>query len=411
MGVRILPRERITLKAHPASLGAGELASRADAVWPGEEWNALSEVSPRPAAVVVLAAGEGKRMHSATPKVLHSIGGRTLVGHAVAAARGLGPEQVVVVVGHGREQVVAHLAEVDPAAATAVQEQQNGTGHAVRVALDALAEQQGEVTGTVVVTCGDVPLLRTETLAALLAAHPGNAATVLTAVVPDPSGYGRLVRDVDGAVVGIVEHRDATPAQRAIGEINSGVYAFDGKLLRDALGRLSTANSQGEEYLTDVLGILREDGHRVGAVAADDHHEILGVNDRVQLAALRRLLNDRVLEAWMRAGVTVVDPLTTWVDVGVTLAPDVTLAPNTQLHGRTSVATGAVVGPNSTLTDCTVGEGATVLATHGSGAEIGPGATVGPWTYLRPGQGGRVRRDQELLRRPRLEGAAPVVRR
>ena len=341
---------------------------------------------PRPAAVVVLAAGEGKRMFSATPKVLHEIGGRPLLGHALAAARGLDPEQVVVVVGHGREQVVAYLADADPGAVPVVQERQNGTGHAVRVALDAVCAGPGAgIVGTVVVVCGDVPLLTTRTLAALLAAHEGNAATVLTALVPDPAGYGRLVRDADGAVLGIVEQRDATPEQQAIAEINSGVYAFEGKLLRDALGRLSTQNSQGEEYLTDVVAILRDDGHRVGALPAGDHHEILGVNDRVQLAALRRLLNDRVLDGWMRAGVTVVDPLSTWVDVGVTLAADATVAPNTQLHGRTRVAAGAVVGPHSTLTDTVVGEGATVLASHATGAEIGPGATVGPYSYLRPG--------------------------
>jgi bifunctional UDP-N-acetylglucosamine pyrophosphorylase/glucosamine-1-phosphate N-acetyltransferase len=186
-------------------------------------------------------------------------------------------------------------------------------------------------------------------------------------------------------VLAIVEQRDATEAQRAIAEINSGVYAFDGKLLRDALSRLRTDNSQGEEYLTDVLAILRDDGHRVGAVATPDHHEILGVNDRVQLAELRRLLNDRVLEAWMRAGVTVVDPASTWIDVQATLAADSTIHPNTQLHGRTEIATGAVIGPNSTLRDTIVGAGASVVASHATGAEIGPGATVGPYSYLRPG--------------------------
>jgi bifunctional UDP-N-acetylglucosamine pyrophosphorylase/glucosamine-1-phosphate N-acetyltransferase len=335
------------------------------------------------AAIVVLAAGEGTRMRSSTPKVLHEIGGRSLLGHALAAGRALGPERVLVVVGHAREQVVAHLAQVDPQALPVVQEQQNGTGHAVRIALEAT----GEIDGTVVVVCGDVPLLTGATLQDLLARHHGeeNAATVLTAVVPDPTGYGRLVRDEAGAVLAIVEQRDATEAQRAIAEINSGVYAFDGKLLRDALTRLRTDNSQGEEYLTDVLAILRDDGHRVGALAAGDHHEILGVNDRVQLAELRRLLNDRVLTGWMRAGVTVVDPASTWIDVQATLEADCTIHPNTQLHGATRVETGAVVGPNTTLTDTQVGAGASVLASHATGAEIGPGATVGPYSYLRPG--------------------------
>ncbi len=338
----------------------------------------------RPAAVVVLAAGEGTRMRSATPKVLHEIGGRSLVGHVLVAVRDADPERVVVVVGAGRELVTAHLGEIDPDAVTVVQEQRNGTGHAVRIAL---AEAAADVTGTVLVVCGDTPLLRGDTLTELLAAHvaTAGAATVLTAVMPDPTGYGRIVRDVEGAVVGIVEQRDATGAQLAIAEINSGVYAFDGALLRDALSRLRTDNSAGEEYLTDVLGILRADGHRVGAWAAGDHHEILGINDRVQLAQARRLLNDRVLEHWMRAGVTVVDPASTWIDVQVTLAPDVLLAPNTALHGSTRVATGAEIGPNSTLTDTDVGEHAHVLATHAKGAEIGAGANVGPFSFLRPG--------------------------
>jgi len=340
-------------------------------------------VSNRPAAVVVLAAGEGTRMKSATPKVLHPIAGRSLLGHALVAARAVNPEHVLVVVGHGRDQVTLCLAEIDPQAQPIVQQQQNGTGHAVRVALDAV----GELAGAVLVTCGDVPLLRGETLAALLETHEGSgfAATVLTAEVPDPRGYGRIVRDAAGEVAAIVEQKDADEAQRAIAEINSGVYVFDGKILRDALGRLSTENAQGEEYLTDVLGILRGDGRHVGAVVTPDHHEILGVNDRAQLAESRRLLNDRILLGWMRAGVTVVDPATTWIDVDVTLEADALVHPNTQLHGRTHVARGAEVGPNTTLRDTRVDEGATVISTYAVGAEIGPAATVGPFTYLRPG--------------------------
>jgi bifunctional UDP-N-acetylglucosamine pyrophosphorylase/glucosamine-1-phosphate N-acetyltransferase len=340
-------------------------------------------VSHRPAAVVVLAAGEGTRMKSATPKVLHPICGRSLVGHAVAAARAVDPEHLVVVVGHGRDQVIPHLAEIDPEAQPVVQEQQNGTGHAVRVALEAV----GELTGSVLVTYGDVPLLSGDTLAGLLQTHEshGFSATVLTANVPDPTGYGRIVRDAEGEVAAIVEQKDAGEAQRAIAEINSGVYVFDGKLLRDALSRLTTDNAQGEEYLTDVLGILRTDGRHVGALVTRDYHEILGVNDRRQLADLRRLLNDRILDAWMRAGVTVVDPASTWVDVDVTLEPDTVIHPHTQLHGRTHIARDAEVGPNVTLRDTRVDEGARVIATYAVGAEIGPAATVGPYTYLRPG--------------------------
>ncbi|MEU5091889.1 bifunctional UDP-N-acetylglucosamine diphosphorylase/glucosamine-1-phosphate N-acetyltransferase GlmU [Streptomyces sp. NPDC021356] len=339
----------------------------------------------RPAAVVVLAAGEGTRMKSATPKVLHEICGRSLVGHVLAAARELKPENLVVVVGHAREKVTAHLAEADSQARTAVQEKQKGTGHAVRMGLEELG---GAVDGTVIVVCGDTPLLTGETLRSLAAAHgaDGNAVTVLTAEVPDATGYGRIVRDgASGAVTAIVEHKDASEEQRAIREINSGVFAFDGRLLADALGKVRTNNSQGEEYLTDVLGILRDAGHRVGACVAGDHREIAGINNRVQLAEARRILNDRLLTAAMLSGVTVVDPATTWVDVTVTFEQDVVVYPGTQLHGATHLAEGAEVGPNSRLTDTRVGAGARVDNTVSVGAVVGPEASVGPYAYLRPG--------------------------
>ncbi|GAA1008762.1 MULTISPECIES: bifunctional UDP-N-acetylglucosamine diphosphorylase/glucosamine-1-phosphate N-acetyltransferase GlmU [Streptomyces] len=338
-----------------------------------------------PAAVIVLAAGEGTRMKSATPKVLHEICGRSLVGHVLAAARELKPENLVVVVGHAREQVTAHLAEIDAEVRTAVQEQQNGTGHAVRMGLEELG---GSVDGTVIVVCGDTPLLTGETLRNLAAVHhsDGNAVTVLTAEVPDATGYGRIVRDeVSGAVTAIVEHKDATEEQRAIREINSGVFAFDGRLLADALGKVRTDNSQGEEYLTDVLGILREAGHRVGACVAADHREIAGINNRVQLAEARRILNDRLLTAAMLSGVTVVDPATTWVDVSVTFERDVVVHPGTQLCGSTHLGEGSEVGPHSRLTDTRVGAGARVENTVAVGAVVGPGVSVGPYAYLRPG--------------------------
>jgi bifunctional UDP-N-acetylglucosamine pyrophosphorylase / glucosamine-1-phosphate N-acetyltransferase len=324
-------------------------------------------------------------MKSATPKVLHEICGRSLVGHVLAAARELRPESLVVVVGHAREQVAAHLVAVDPEVRTAVQAEQNGTGHAVRMALEELG---GAVDGTVVVVCGDTPLLTGETLGALAATHSadGNAVTVLTAEVPDATGYGRIVRDgVSGAVTGIVEHKDATESQRAIREINSGVFAFDGQLLADALGKVRTDNSQGEEYLTDVLGILREAGHRVGASVAADHREIAGINNRVQLAEARRILNERLLTRAMLDGVTVVDPATTWVDVTVSFEQDVTIHPGTQLHGATRLGEGSEVGPNCRLTDTQVGAGARVDNTVAFGSEIGAQASVGPFAYLRPG--------------------------
>ena len=340
--------------------------------------------SHRPAAVVIMAAGLGTRMKSAIPKVLHEIGGRSLVGHAVVTARALAPEHLVVVVGNGRELVEAHLKDVDPDARTAVQEQQLGTGDAVRAGLTAVP---ADFDGSVIVTSGDVPLLEAETLHELIADHDkqGNAVTVLTARVADPTGYGRIILGADGTVAGIVEHKDATPEQRQIDEINAGIYVFDAATLRDGLSRLTTDNAQGELYLTDVLAIARSDGKRVGAHVTDDAMQTEGVNDRVQLATLRAELNRRMLDKLMREGVTIVDPNTTWVDQTVQLARDVTLLPNTQLHGATTVETGTTIGPDTTLTDVQIGAGATIIRTHGSSSVIGDGASVGPFAYLRPG--------------------------
>ncbi|MGH3811158.1 MAG: bifunctional UDP-N-acetylglucosamine diphosphorylase/glucosamine-1-phosphate N-acetyltransferase GlmU [Pseudonocardiaceae bacterium] len=355
------------------------------------------------AAAIVLAAGEGTRMHSAIPKVLHPVAGRPLVEHAVRAAAGLVPEYLVVVIGHGRDAVDAHLRTVEATLGrelrVAVQVEQHGTGHAVCCALDTLP---AGLSGTVLVSYGDVPLLDTGTLSRLIAEHHriGHAATALSAVVADPTGYGRMLRDPSGAVTGIVEHRAATPAQRAITEINSGVYAFDAVVLRDALGRLSishslaTSNSQGELYLTDVLGLVRADGLPVGAYPCADPWLVAGVNDRVQLAAVGAELNRRLLEHWMRAGVTVVDPGSVWLDADVQLAPDVVLHPGVQLHAGTVIGPSAAIGPDSTLSGCTIGSGATVVRTHAVGAVVADGAQIGPFAYLRSGsrigQGAKV---------------------
>jgi bifunctional UDP-N-acetylglucosamine pyrophosphorylase/glucosamine-1-phosphate N-acetyltransferase len=341
-----------------------------------------------PLSTLVLAAGEGTRMRSTTPKVLHPIAGRPLVEHAVRAAAGLDPDHLVVVVGHGREAVSEHLDQLGKAlgrpVTTAVQETQHGTGHAVSCALEVLPPG---LTGTVLVSYGDTPLLDTATLSALLAEHRENehAVTVLTAVVTDPTGYGRIVRDASGAVRGIVEQRDATEAQLEITEINSGVYAFDAALLAEGLTRLSTDNAQGELYVTDVLTNACAGGHRVGALVVDDPWLTEGVNDRAQLSTLAAELNRRLVRRWQLSGVTVVDPATTWLDADVTLARDVVLEPGVQLRGGTSVGEGAVVGPDSTLTNVTVGPGAQVVRTHAVDSAIGEGASVGPFAYLRPG--------------------------
>ncbi len=338
---------------------------------------------PRPVAVIVLAAGEGTRMKSRIPKVLHSLCGRSMLGHALAAAGELDPQRLVVVAGHGRDEVSAEAARHAPGVCVVVQERLAGTGHAVRM----VTEELGAMPGTIVVTYGDMPLLRARTLTALIREHAiaGNAVTVLTARVQDPSGYGRVIRDDDGSLTEIVEEADATAAQRAIGEINSGCYAFDGTLLADAVKRVATSNAQGQEYLTDVVAILRGDGHPVGTVLAADPAEIQGVNDRVQLARARRAYNDRLLEAWMLAGITIVDPAATWVDVGVTLAQDAEIWPQTYLEGCTEIGPGARIGPGCVLRDTVVAQDATVRYAVCESAEIGPGADVGPFARLRPG--------------------------
>jgi bifunctional UDP-N-acetylglucosamine pyrophosphorylase / glucosamine-1-phosphate N-acetyltransferase len=341
----------------------------------------------RPAAVIVLAAGSGTRMRSKRSKVLHPICGRTMIGHVLSAASAVSPRQVVAVVGHGREEVGPHIQEEVPDAVLAVQETQEGTGHAVAVALEALRKSGGTPSGTVVVTMGDTPLLQGETLADLVADHEatGRAVTILTGELPDPYGYGRVVRDADGAVLEVVEEREADEAQAAIREINSGIYAFDGTFLARAVERIGNDNAKGEYYLTDVVAIARADGVTVGAHVVRDVAQTEGANDRAQLAGLAAQLNRRTLERWMRAGVTVVDPASTWVDVTVTLAQDVTLRPGVQLHGTTTVDEDAVVGPDTTLRDVRVGRGASVVRTHGEGAVVGERATVGPFSYLRPG--------------------------
>ena len=291
--------------------------------------------TPRPAAVIVLAAGEGTRMKSTTPKVLHPIGGVTLVGHAIRAARATGAEHVGVVVRHDRDRVVAVCTSIDADLVFADQDDVKGTGRAVECGLLALP---AGLSGTVLVTSGDVPLLTGDTLVELTRAHAesGCAVSVVTAHLADPTGYGRVVRGDGGRVEKIVEQKDATDAERALTEINSGIYAFEAEVLRDALAHVGTDNAQGEKYLTDVIAIARDAGHPVRAHVLDDLWQTEGVNDRVQLAAVGRELNRRVCERHMRAGVTIVDPATTWIDVDVSIGQDTTVLPGTQLLGATT---------------------------------------------------------------------------
>jgi bifunctional UDP-N-acetylglucosamine pyrophosphorylase/glucosamine-1-phosphate N-acetyltransferase len=336
-----------------------------------------------PLAVIVLAAGQGTRMKSSLPKVLHRIGGRPLVGHVLDTALALGPEQVVVVVRHERDLVADAVTGAAPGVLVVDQDEIPGTGRAVEVALEALADFAGDV----LVLSGDVPLLEAESLGILIQAHrdAAAAATVLSAVVDDATGYGRVIRDADGAVARIVEQKDATEAEAAVTEINAGVYVFRAPDLRAHLSLVGTANAQGEKYLTDVVALLRDSRLTVAVSTATDAGAALGVNDRVQLSEAGRLLNARTVRRWQLEGATILDPATTWIDVTATLAPDVTVLPNTHILRATAIATGAIVGPDTSLVDCEVGENATVTRTDATLAVIGAGASVGPFAYLRPG--------------------------
>jgi bifunctional UDP-N-acetylglucosamine pyrophosphorylase / glucosamine-1-phosphate N-acetyltransferase len=339
-------------------------------------------------AVLVLAAGPGTRMRSDTPKVLHTVAGRSMLAHSVHATSKVAPQHLVVVLGHAHElitPVIAELADsLSRAIEVALQDRPRGTGHAVLCGLSALPQ---DYSGVVIVISGDTPLLNSDTLADLIAAHTAGsaAATVLTTTIGDPLGYGRILRAADNDVLAIVEEADATPAQRQIREVNAGVYAFDIAALRSALGRLSSNNAQQELYLTDVVGILRGDRQTVQARHVDDSALVAGVNNRVQLAQVGAELNRRIVATHQMAGVTVVDPATTWIDVDVTIGRDTVIHPGTQLLGRTQIGGHCVIGPDTTLTDVTIGDGASVVRTHGDSSAIGTGATVGPYAYLRPG--------------------------
>jgi bifunctional UDP-N-acetylglucosamine pyrophosphorylase/glucosamine-1-phosphate N-acetyltransferase len=334
----------------------------------------------QPAAVIVLAAGAGTRMKSTKPKVLHEVLGLTLLDHVLHAASQLGSKQTLVIVGHGRDQVQEHLAKSFPAVATAVQAEQNGTGHAVKIALDAL----GDISGPVLVLAGDTPLLKTSDMQLTLESLSGKSAAVLTAHLVDATGYGRIVRNVNEGFEKIVEHRDAKDSELLITEVNSGVYAFDAKLLRESLAKLTTKNSQGEQYLTDVLGILRSEGHEVAAVATLEEN-ILGVNDRRQLADAGSILRTRINNEWMLAGVTMVDPNSVWIDRTAVLESDVTILSNVSITGTSLIKSGSTIGPDCSLHDTVADHCATVIRTTSNGAVIGEGANVGPYTYLRPG--------------------------
>jgi bifunctional UDP-N-acetylglucosamine pyrophosphorylase/glucosamine-1-phosphate N-acetyltransferase len=335
-------------------------------------------------AIIILAAGQGTRMKSAKPKVLHHLAGVPLVGHVLATARELAPAHIFAVVRHERDVVSAAITALLPEAVIVDQDEVPGTGRAAEVALHLLPS---DFDGDVVVVSGDVPLLDSATLAGLIAAHRASAAaaTLLSAVLDDATGYGRIVRGADGSVDRIVEQKDATDAERELTEVNSGTYVFRAGQLRDQLARVGTENASGEKYLTDVVGLLRAAGSEVTAVPVSESWIVEGINDRVQLAEAARRLNRLIVRGWQRAGVTILDPESTWIDLQATIAPDVELLPGTQISGPTVIERGAIIGPDTSLVSCEIGEGATVRRTDATLAVIGANATVGPFAYLRPG--------------------------
>jgi len=340
-------------------------------------------------SAIILAAGAGTRMRSDRPKPLHRICGRPMVLHVIHALERLQPENTAVVVGFGAEQVTKHVQHAAPGWANVVfaeQVEQNGTGDAATTGMGALGGDDYDDDATVVILPGDAPLLQAETLDELVATHVANsnAATMLTSVMPDPTGYGRVIRAGDGRVLRIVEQRDASAEELDVTEVCTSIYAFRRDLLGPALRNLNTDNSQGEFYLTDVIAGLAGMGHRIGAVQAPPA-ETQGVNDRWQLALAERELRNRTNRRWLLNGVTMLDPRQTFIDVTVTLGRDITIYPGTMLHGDTRVGDGTDLGPDTQLDNCAVGGNAVVSHTVGSDASIGDGATVGPFAHLPPG--------------------------
>jgi bifunctional UDP-N-acetylglucosamine pyrophosphorylase / glucosamine-1-phosphate N-acetyltransferase len=335
-------------------------------------------------AVIVLAAGQGTRMKSTLPKVLHPLAGVPIVGHVLATARELDPAHIVVVVRHERDAVAATILELLPEAVVVDQDEIPGTGRAVEQAIAALPTS---FAGDVMIVSGDVPLLDAATLTGLLEAHRAGvaAATLLSAIFDDATGYGRIVRTDDGAVDRIVEQKDATPDELEIHEVNSGSYIFHLEPLRRQLALVETHNAQGEKYITDVIGLLRAAGSEVTAVPVSENWIVGGINDRVQLAETAQRLNALIVRGWQLAGVTVRDPGSTWIDLQATIGEDVEILPGTMITGPTVIERGAIIGPDTSLDTCEIGEGATVRRTDATLAVIGAGASVGPFAYLRPG--------------------------
>jgi len=328
---------------------------------------------------VVLAAGKGTRMKSKLPKVLHRVCGKPMLRHVLDAAKAAGARRNIVVVGFGGEEVEQAIGDQ---AEFVTQAEQLGTGHAVLQAKELLSGEKG----TLMVLCGDTPLLTGNLLKKLYQAHEesGAKATVLTAIMPDAAGYGRIIRTADGSVEKIVEHKDATEEERKVREVNSGIYCFDTKALFEALAKVKNDNAQGEYYLPDVLEILRNGGEKIRAVAADDYEETLGINSRSQLAGAEKILRHRKNEELMAEGVTIMDPDTTFIDADVTIGQDTVIYPFTWIEGKTVIGENCVLGPSSRFQDMVIGNGVTAQFVYGHECEVADGVTMGPYVHLRP---------------------------
>ncbi len=338
----------------------------------------MSELS----LVILLAAGDSKRMKSKQSKVLHKIAGRSVIANLLDSVEQLNAKNLTVVVGANKDEVVEHLSKIAPKAKTVFQEKRDGTGGATQLAL---AEYKGD--GTVLILAGDTPLLTHQTLSEFVQVHQKEkqSASVLTAILPDPTGYGRVVRGEDGQILKIVEEKDASEMEKEIDEINTGVYLFELPLIRDVIKNLKSNNAQNELYLTDVIGLINAAGKKAYAVLSNDYTETLGINDRAQLAEVSAIMRDRINNLHMLNGVAIVDPANTWIDHGVEIASDVVIYPGCAISGKTVIKTGAVIGPRTTLEDCIVEEGAKVVESNCTESKIGKDAKVGPFTYLRKG--------------------------
>jgi len=337
-------------------------------------------------SAIVMAAGRGTRMRSELPKPLHAAAGRSMLHWVLSALDGCGAEHQVIVVGHGGADVISHVGEALPdLGATFVEQQtQRGTGDAASVGVTGLLDDADDA-NDVIVLPGDTPLLTADTLRDFVEFHRAeqSVCTLLSATLEDPTGYGRVMRSSTGVVERVVEQADGTAEELAVNEVNTSIYCFKQSLLAPALRRITPDNAQGEYYLTDVIEVLRETGHAVRAWAVPDAGEVQGVNDREHLAEASAVLNARIASAHLRAGVGIIDPASTWIDADVSVEPDVRIEPGTILRGATTVAAGAIIGPHTTLTDCTVGAGAVVPHTFAVDVDIAAGQELAPFSVLR----------------------------